>query len=366
MKTIRYAVVAQGYISQIAVLPAFAHAKENSKLVALVSGDPVKLDELSDKYGVERCYNYDEYDECLNSGEIDAVYIALPNHMHREYSERAARAGIHVLCEKPMALSVEDCQAMIAAAEENDVKLMIAYRLHFEQSNLEAVEIVKSGKLGEPRIFTSEFTMQVTDEDNIRLKTEYGGGPVYDLGVYCINAARYLFQDEPTEVFAYHANNGERRFSGIEEMASAMMRFPRERLAAFTCSFGAADTATYRVIGTKGDLRMDDCYEYVKEIKQQVTLEGKTQEFTFEKRDQFAPELIYFSDCILNGRTPEPSGWEGLADVRVVEAIHESARGGQPVKLGNFERADRPSLQQEIQKPPVKKPDLVHASPPSG
>jgi predicted dehydrogenase len=362
--SIRYAVVAQGYISQVAVLPAFAHAKENSELVALVSGDPVKLDELSKKYGVTRCYNYEEYEECLN--EVDAVYISLPNHMHREYTERAARAGVHILCEKPMALTVEDCEAMIASAEENNVKLMIAYRLHFEESNLKAIETVKSGKLGEPRIFTSEFTMQVLDEDNIRLKREYGGGPVYDLGVYCINAARYLFQDEPTEVFAYHANNGERRFSGVEEMASAMMRFPRERLATFTCSFGAADTATYRVIGTKGDLRVDDGYEYAKEIRQQLTVDGKKQKFTFEKRDQFAPELIYFSECILNGKTPEPSGREGLADVRVIQAAHESAKSGRPVKLEKFQRKVRPSMQQEIRRPPVQKPDLVHASPPSG
>jgi glucose-fructose oxidoreductase len=361
---IRYAVVAQGYISQVAVLPAFAHAKENSELVAFVSGDPVKLEELSKKYGVTRCYDYDEYEECLN--EVDAVYISLPNHMHREYTERAARAGVHILCEKPMALTVEDCEAMIASAEENNVKLMIAYRLHFEESNLKAIETVKSGKLGEPRVFSSDFTMQVTDEDNIRLKKAYGGGPLYDLGVYCVNAARYFFQDEPTEVFAYHANNGERRFREIEEMASVILRFPRERLATFTVSFGAADTVTYRIIGTEGDLRVDNGYEYVKEIRQQLTVDGKKQEFTFEKRDQFAPELIYFSECILNGKTPEPSGREGLADVRVIQAVHESAKSGCPVELEKFQRKARPSMQQEIRRPPVQKPDLVHASPPSG
>jgi glucose-fructose oxidoreductase len=361
---IRYAVVAQGYISQIAVLPAFAHAKENSELVALVSGDPVKLTELSKKYGVDRCYGYEQYEECLKN--VDAVYISLPNHMHREYTERAARAGVHILCEKPMALTAHDCEAMIAAAEQHNVKLMIAYRLHFEEANLKAIECVKSGKIGEPRIFSSDFTMQVTDEDNIRLKKEYGGGPVYDLGVYCMNAARYLFREEPVEVFAYHANNSEARFREVEEMASVILRFPGERLATFTCSFGAADTATYRIIGTKGDLRVDDGYEYVKEIKHRLTVDGKTKQSKFGKRDQFAPELIYFSDCVLNNKTPEPSGWEGLADVRVIEAIHESAKSGMPVKLGTFDRDARPSMRQEIQQPPVDKPDLVHASPPSG
>lgn len=364
-KTVRYAVVAQGYISQIAVLPAFGNAGKNSKLAALVSGDKSKLDALAKKYNVERCFGYDQYDECLESGEIDAVYIALPNHMHREYSERAARAGIHVLCEKPMALDVKECEAMIAAAEKNNVKLMIAYRLHFEESNLKAIETVRSGKLGEPRVFSSDFTMQVNDADNIRLQRDCGGGPVYDLGVYCINSARYLFQDEPDEVFAYFANNGERRFAEVEEMASVALKFPKARLATFTCSFGAADTATYRIIGGKGDLRADDAYEYVKEIKHQITVKGKTKEFKYEKRDQFAPELVYFSDCILNDRTPEPSGKEGLADIRVVEAIYESARMGRPVKLGRFERSVRPSMKQEIKRRPIKKRDLVKASSPS-
>src|SRR5687768_6136489 len=169
-KPIRYAVVGLGHIAQVAVLPAFAHARKNSILAALVSDDEEKRQELGQLYGVERTFTYAQYDDCLASGEIDAVYIALPNNMHREYTERAARAGIHVLCEKPMAQTKEDCEAMIGAAEDNHVKLMIAYRLHFEESNLRAIETVKSGKLGEPRIFISDFTMQVTDRDNIRLK----------------------------------------------------------------------------------------------------------------------------------------------------------------------------------------------------
>jgi predicted dehydrogenase len=130
-KRIRYGVVGLGYISQIAVLPAFAHAKENSELTALVSGDPQKLKKLSQKYKVRHTYSYEQYSECLNSGEIDAIYIALPNHMHRAYTESAAQAGIHVLCEKPMAFDETECEAMIAAAEKGHVKLMIAYRLHF-------------------------------------------------------------------------------------------------------------------------------------------------------------------------------------------------------------------------------------------
>ena len=197
---IRYAVVGLGHIAQVAVLPAFKNSK-NSELVAIVSGESEKLKKLGKKYRLDHVYSYQDYDRALS--EVDAVYIAVPNHLHREYAVRAANAGVHVLCEKPMAVTEEECKAMIDAAEQNQVKLMIAYRLHFEAGNLEAIRLAESGKLGDLRIFTSEFAQQVT-EDNVRVTeaTERGGGPVYDMGVYCINAARYLFRAEPTEIFA--------------------------------------------------------------------------------------------------------------------------------------------------------------------
>src|SRR5688572_26007949 len=137
-RQIRYAVVGLGHIAQVAVLPAFGNARRNSRLAALVSGDELKRKNLSEKYGVEHAYSYEQYDQCLRSGHIDAVYIALPNHLHCEYAERAARAGVHVLCEKPMAMSVEECERMARAAREAGVRLMVAYRLHFERANLEA------------------------------------------------------------------------------------------------------------------------------------------------------------------------------------------------------------------------------------
>lgn len=360
--TIRYAVVGLGYIAQVAVLPAFAKTK-NSELTALVSDDPKKLKALGKKYKVPLTYSYDEYEECLKSGEVDAVYIALPNSMHRDYTVAACQAGVHVLCEKPMAVTESECEDMINAATENDVKLMIAYRLHFEEANMKAVELAQSGKLGDLRAFNSVFTMQVKEGD-IRLKKDLGGGTLYDIGIYCINAARYIFQAEPIEVTAYSANNGQRRFEEVDEMTSAILRFPDERLAAFTASFGAADIDAYQIVGTNGNLRVDPAYGFSDELKHHLTIKGKSRERTFAKRDQFAPELIYFSDCILNGKIPEPSGKEGLADVRIIRAIYRAAATGEPVKLGNFERPTRPDLDQEMHEPPVKKPELVKAASP--
>ena len=364
-RKIRYAVIGEGYISQAAVLPAFAHAARNSELTALVSGDPVKLKKLGGKYDVARTYSYEEYDDCLKSGEVDAVYIALPNHLHRDYTVRAARAGVHVLCEKPMAVTERECEQMIKACDDNNVKLMIAYRLHFEEANMKAVEILKSGKIGEPRIFNSVFTQQV-EAGNIRLKNETGGGTLYDIGIYCLNAARYLFRAEPIEVTAYTVSNDEPRFKEVEEMASVMLRFPDNRLATFVCSFGAASANSYQIIGTKGDLRVAPAYELADTLKHELTINEKSKERTFPKRDQFAPELLYFSDCIINDHKPEPSGAEGLIDVAIIRAMYRSAKTNKPVKLGKFERKPRPTLRQELQRPPVKMPDLVNAETPSG
>ncbi|MGH9627831.1 MAG: Gfo/Idh/MocA family protein, partial [Bryobacteraceae bacterium] len=254
-KKVRYAVVGMGHIAQVAVLPAFANA-ENAELTALVSGDAAKLKGLARRHNVPKTYSYEKYDDCLKSGDVDAVYIALPNDMHREYTVKAAAAGVHVLCEKPLAVTHQECADMIDACEAGNVKLMTAYRLHFEEANLRAIEIVKSGEIGEVRVFSSLFAMQVKP-GNVRLQREKGGGTLYDIGIYCINAARYLFQDEPVEVETFTSNSGDPRFAEVEETASVILRFPQERLAAFTCSFGAASIGTYTLLGTKGSLRLD-------------------------------------------------------------------------------------------------------------
>ncbi len=361
---IRYAVVGLGWISQAAVLPAFAHAGENSELTALISSDRKKLRELGAKYRVKELYTYDEYEECLTSGNIDAVYIALPNNQHRDFTVRAARNGVHVLCEKPMAVTEEECEDMIGAASYDDVKLMIAYRLHFEEANLRAVELAQSGKLGDIRVFNSVFT-QPLKKGNIRLKAGLGGGPLYDMGVYCINAARYLFRDEPREVTAFLSHGSDARFKEVEETATAILRFPGDRLANFTCGFSAAPISFYEVAGEKGRLRLDPAYGFDEELVHHLTIGEKTKVKRFKKRDHFAPELIYFSDCILSDREPEPSGVEGLADIRVIRAIFQSAESGRAVKVAKLEKREWPGLDLERRLPAVKEPKLVNAVPPA-
>ena len=207
---VRYAVVGLGYIAQSAILPAFKNASKNSVLTALVSDDPRKRKVLGRKYGVDLLYDYEGFKEAL--GEVDAVFIALPNTLHRVYTELAAEAGVHVLCEKPLALDESDCQAMIDVCASAGVKLMTAYRLHFERANLEAIRLA-STKLGQLRTFTASFSSYV-EAGNLRLQ-EGEGGPLFDIGIYCLNAARAVFRDEPTEVFAFDASGDDIRFQKV-------------------------------------------------------------------------------------------------------------------------------------------------------
>jgi glucose-fructose oxidoreductase len=360
-KTVGYAVVGLGHIAQTAVLPAFVNAR-NSRLAALVSDDKKKRELLSRRYRVP-AYSYDEYDECLRRDDVDAVYLALPNTMHADYTVRAAQIGAHVLCEKPMATTEADCRRMIAACEDAGVKLMIAYRLHFEPANLEAVRVVKSGKIGEPRFFSSDFSYQV-NAGNIRTQSATGGGPIWDIGIYCVNAARYLFRKEPVEVIAFTTRHDDARFQGVPAGTSCLLRFDDDQLATFNVSFDASATATFRIVGTKGDLCLDQAYEYEGDREFVLTVNDKSRTRKFRKSDHFGPELVYFSNCIARDSVPEPDGEEGLADVRVIEALLRSAGDARSVKLSPFKRRARPEPRMVIRRPPVREPGSVGAGAP--
>jgi predicted dehydrogenase len=358
---VRYAVVGLGHIAQVAVLPAFAHARRNSRLTAIVSGDREKLAQVGDKYRVPTRGSYDDLEDCLR--HVDAVYIATPNTEHADIAVRAAHAGVHVLCEKPLAASDEECRRIIQACREAGVKVMTAYRLHFEPITVEVLELVKAGKIGAPRYFSAEFSMRARP-DNIRTRPETGGGTLYDLGVYCINAARMVFNAEPYEVFAYSIDGARSGFPGVDDTTAAVLRFEGDRVATFVTSFAAANASTYRIVGTDGDICVDPAFEYAEPLAYDLTVDDETTRKRGKKVDQFAAELLYFSDCVLHDREPEPSADEGAWDLRIIEALYESARRGQPVSLRPLEGELGPVREQVMRQPPVREPKTVNVETP--
>jgi glucose-fructose oxidoreductase len=362
-RRIRFAVVGLGYFAQTAVLPAFKRAK-GVDLVALVSDDATKLKELGREYDVPLLATYDSYDELLASGGVDAAYICLPNDLHEEFTLRAAAHKVHVLCEKPLAVTSEECRRMVDACRRNRVRLMTAYRLHFNAANLEAVRILGDGEIGKPRYITSSFSMQV--KPGIRTRGEdRGGGPLYDIGIYCINAARYLFREEPLWVQAA-AGTGQRqaRFKAIDEQVTCILGFSEGKTATFTVSYGAADVACYTVVGTAGTVSLDNAYEFSTGMTLEADVGGKTRTERYPKRDQVAPELTHFAACIREGRDPEPSGKEGLIDVAIIEAVQRAARTGRRVPLRTATRRRRPTPRQEMRFRPHRRPQLVNAKTP--
>ncbi len=353
-RQVRYAVVGLGHIAQVAVLPAFGHLRR-SRLAALITGDPRKLQALARRHDVNALGDYDELEDVLERERIDAAFITLPNHLHAAFTERILRAGVHVLCEKPMAVTSEECERMIEVAREEDRRLMIGYRLHFEESNLEAIRQVADGELGDVFNIHGMLTMTVRDPKNIRLgKPDRGGGPLYDLGIYCLNAARYLFRAEPQEVMAWPS--AQRTREGAEERIVGVVRFPGDRELTFVASVGAAPISELRILGSAGDLRVENAFDYAEGMRHTLTVDEEPRRRSFPKRDQFAAEIAYFARCIRAGREPEPSGREGLADVRVIEALYAAAAAGRPVSLPPFRKQRRPDRRQEIRKPAVAKP----------
>ena len=253
--------------------------------------------------------SYDDYERCLQ--EVDAVYICTPNSEHADYAVRAAKAGKHILCEKPLAVTQQECERMIKAAKDNNVKIMTAYRLHFEPLFLEVLEIVKSGKIGEPRFFNSSFSMHARP-GGIRTQRELGGGTLFDLGVYCINTARLMFRAEPIEVFGSSIDGARSNMPEIDEMTSAVMRFDGDRLATFTTSFNANGVSDFRVVGTEGNIHAEPAYEYAEALGYTLTVGETVKKKKGRRRDQFAAEIAYFSDCVMHGQGSGAVGGRGL------------------------------------------------------
>ena len=331
-KQVGWALVGIGRLTLGQIMPAFAEC-EMSRAAALVSGHPDKARATADRYGVDHnaIYNYENYDNLKNNDGVQAVYIVLPNSMHAQYTIRALEAGKHVLCEKPMCVTVDEARKMVDAAKSARRKLMVAYRLRHEPYNRAAIELARSGKLGKVKMITAN-NLQNTRPPNIRLSKALGGGPLGDVGVYCLNATRYLTGEDPIEFTATIVQpKDDPRFAEVPESVLWTQRFPSGVVAECAASFGMGGPKFYRVACENGWFGMDNAYGYAGQ-RMYISDGDGIREVTYPRVNHFAKQMDHFSDCILSDKPPITPGEDGLADMKACALIEEAGESGRTTR----------------------------------
>jgi predicted dehydrogenase len=333
-KKIGYCIIGLGRISMDHFMPGVL-ASKNAKITGIVSGHPEKAKEQAAKYGVPETsiYSYESMDQMKNNPAIDAVYVALPNSMHAEYTIRSAKAGKHVLCEKPMATTIADSKAMIQACKDANRKLMIAYRCHYEPTNLKAMQLIREGKLGTLQAIESANGFNEKAGEWRLDRKLAGGGPLMDVGVYSLNACRYLTGEEPVEIKAFASTiDKDGRFDTVEENVSWTMKFPSGVVASCNTTYGAPMSGFYRVHGSKGYLYAEPAFAYQGlHLTGMLATPGGGKPTPLDEPNpdkdpsQFTLQADYFSNCILHDETPKTAGEEGLLDMQYMSKIYESA-----------------------------------------
>ena len=325
-RRIRWGVISTANIGRWAVNPAI-QASRNGELVAVASRDETRAREFAAAHDIPGWYP--SYQALLEDPAIDAVYIPLPNSLHREWTIRAAEHGKHILCEKPLALTAEEAGAMGAAADANGVRLMEAFMYRFHPRTGQVVQMVRDGRIGRPGMIRSAFTFRLTRPDNIRLKPELGGGALMDVGCYCVNVSRTMAGAEPVEVWAA-ARWGR---TGVDEQLTGVLRFPDGCLAQFDCALTLDRREWYEVAATEGSLAVPDAFlpgtdgVLIEEHRER----GAVVQHRVDGADEYQLMVEHFADCVLQNAPPRYPVAEAAANLRVIEALLRSARTGQPV-----------------------------------
>ena len=333
------AVVGLGHLTMGQILPGFGTAR-HVRLAALMSGSPEKARAVAAQHGLAdgAVYGYGDFDRLAADRSVDIVYIVLPNAMHAEFTARAAKAGKHVLCEKPMATSIADAEAMIASCRDAHVRLMIAYRLQYDPTHRSLIGMVRGGQHGGVRLIEASNLQNNADNGQWRhIRHLAGGGSLPDVGLYCLNAARYLTGEEPVEIRAeVQSQAGDPRFREVEDLCRFWLRFASGAWASCSSAYSMHKKGVLSVSTAEATFTLDPAFGYDNLAMRVETRAGETpsrDERRFGPRNQFATEMDAFAEAIRLGRTPLTPGEEGLQDLKLMAAIYEAAGSGRPIKL---------------------------------
>jgi len=330
-RKIGFALAGLGNLSTRQIAPALQKTKY-CRLTGIVTGHPAKAELWKAQYQIpdKNIYNYDNMEKMADNPDIDVVYVVTPNALHAEHSIKAAKAGKHVLCEKPMEVSVEKCQQIIDACKQAGRQLAIGYRLHFEPNNLECVRLAREKVFGDVKIIEAGFGFPIGDPTQWRLKRALaGGGPLMDVGIYALQATRYLTGEEPVLVSAMETVTDPVKFKEVEESIVWQTKFSSGAIAFCSATYGAQGMANFAAYAQKGWFKLDPAFNY----GGIQGLRSDKQEIHLPAVDQFAAEMDDFAQCILNNQPTKVPGEEGLRDVKILMAIYEAARTGKTVSL---------------------------------
>jgi predicted dehydrogenase len=326
-----FALVGLGNLSTHQIAPALQKTKF-CRLAGIVTGTPAKAKKWSAQYNLpaKNIYNYDTMEQMADNPDIDVVYVVTPNALHAEHTIKAAKAGKHVLCEKPMEVSSEKCQQMIDACKKAGRQLAIGYRLHFEPNNLECVRLAREKVFGNLKLIQADFGFRIGDPTQWRLNRALaGGGPLMDVGIYALQAARYISGEEPVTITAVESTIDHVKFKEVEESIAWQMKFPSGVIASCDSTYNFGGLNRYQAFAEKGWFQLSPAYSY-------GGIQGKRsdgEQINFPAMDQFAAEMDNFAECILKNQPTTVSGEEGLRDIKIMMAIYEAARSGKTVNL---------------------------------
>jgi predicted dehydrogenase len=329
MKTLRWGILSTANIATEKVIPGIQKAGR-CEVVAVGSRDAGRARRLAERLGIPKAYG--SYEALLADPEVDAVYIPLPNHLHLEWTIAAARAGKHVLCEKPLALTAVDAQQMVDVCHVEGVRLMEAFMYRLHPSWIAVRELVTSGRIGTLMAVDSWFSYFNDDASNIRNIREYGGGALFDIGCYSVNLSRMLFEAEPVRVEASVIRDP---ITGVDVLTCGILEF-EEGVATFTCSTRVENDQRVHVYGTEGRISVGIPFNIPPDRPTQVFLtaggnppvDPHTEVLSFETADPYAVEAERFAEAVLDGGpTPTPPE-DAVANLQVIERIFKAADRG--------------------------------------
>lgn len=321
--TVRWGILSTANIGRAAVIPAI-HESENGEVLAVASRAKRAALEFAAANGIRD--GYGSYQELLEDDRIDAVYIPLPNSMHVEWTIRAAEAGKHVLCEKPLALNADECDQMDAAAEAAGVCCMEAFMYRFHPRISKVRGLLDLGVIGEVRSLYSAFTFKLTSPDNIRLDATLGGGSLMDVGCYCVNVCRTMVGAEPLEVQAY----AQWTDGGVDAQMAGMLRFQNGVTAQFDSALTMERRECLHIAGTDGHLEVPRVFIPGTEnvtIEEYHGREG-SKSHDVSGANEYTEMVEHFADCVLQDKPVRYPFSEASANMRVIEALYRSARNG--------------------------------------